>query len=125
MHTDIRPFVIQVESTTLSIPLEEAEARQLAVGLNNVLKTFQEKQTAERPKRWDSMSVTLEGGSSDSRQSLQAMCNPNAHATAFEARVWLSVKTGGMSVATEAKLSAFRAALEAYFEQLRTSKTVA
>lgn len=65
------------------------------------------------------------GGSSDSRQSLQAMCNPNAHATAFEARVWLSVKTGGMSVATEAKLSAFRAALEAYFEQLRTSKTVA
>lgn len=60
-RTDIRPFVIQVESTTLSIPLEEAEARQLAVGLNNVLKTFQEKQTAERPKRWDSMSVTLEG----------------------------------------------------------------
>ncbi|RMZ52090.1 hypothetical protein APUTEX25_001284 [Auxenochlorella protothecoides] len=53
------------------------------------------------------------------------MCNPNAHATAFEARVWLSVKTGGMSVATEAKLSAFRAALEAYFEQLRTSKTAA
>ena len=45
-------------------------------------------------------------------------CNPNAHATAFEAKLLVSLRAaGGVSVTTEARLSNVKADLDAFMSQ--------
>ena len=44
-------------------------------------------------------------------------CNPNAHASVLDARVFISLRTReGVSVATECKLAAFKQDVEAFLE---------
>ena len=50
-------------------------------------------------------------------QKLEVYCNPNAHPTAFDAKVLISLQTReGVAVTTEGKLSAVRADVEAFIE---------
>lgn len=101
---------------------------------------FAEKQKAERPRRWDTMEVRFgtsaaaaaasrngtsaaaaaaggggEGGvGGGSVELFEAFCNPNAHSSVVDAKVLLTLRASGVSVATEARLSGVRADLDAY-----------
>ncbi|GBF87559.1 hypothetical protein Rsub_00270 [Raphidocelis subcapitata] len=104
-------LMLHVGETTIGLPFTREKAQQLDAALQQLLKTFAEKQAAERPRRWDMMEVAFSGGGID---TLEVFCNPNAHTTAFEAKLLLTLQAGGVSVATEGRLSAIKADVDNY-----------
>ena len=91
------------------------------------LEQFAEKAKAERPRRWESMEVRFVAGASSNGNGaapagsadaplelFEAFCNPNAHSSVVDAKVLLTARAagGGLSVTTEARLSAVRADLD-------------
>jgi hypothetical protein len=71
------------------------------------------------------MEVRLQPGDSSSSSSspqaielFEVFCNPNAHATAFDAKLLLTVRcSGGVKVTTEGRLSNFKADLDAFLAE--------
>ncbi|GFR49047.1 hypothetical protein Agub_g11072 [Astrephomene gubernaculifera] len=110
-----RPLVLHAGETTLSVPLTSDEAQQLQAAFQQLFQTFAEKQKAQRPKRWDMMEwrhVTDQVG-------MEVFCNPNAHSTAFDAKLLITVwsqQQGGLRVTTEARLSAVTSDLDNYLQ---------
>lgn len=52
-------------------------------------------------------------------EHLEVFCNPNAHATAFDARALISLRTAdGVRVTTEGKLTGVKADVDEYVSQL-------
>jgi len=107
------------------MPFDLDHAKQLDTAINQLLKTFSEKQEAKRPKRWEMMEVRIQPGADNSSSNgaaalelFEVFCNPNAHATAFDAKLLLTVRcTGGVKVTTEGRLSNFKADLDAFLAE--------
>jgi hypothetical protein len=52
---------LHVNDTTISFPFAEAQAKEVSAAINGLLQTFAAKQSAERPKRWQSMEYRYKG----------------------------------------------------------------
>jgi hypothetical protein len=50
---------------------------------------------------------------------LEVVCNPNMAPTAFDARVLVTLRAGGVRLTTEGKLSALKADVEVHVDALR------
>ncbi|KXZ54593.1 hypothetical protein GPECTOR_4g658 [Gonium pectorale] len=93
-----------------------AVAQNLQAAFQKLFQTFAEKQKATRPKRWDMM----EWNHVDERVGIEVFCNPNAHTTAFEAKLlitlWSQQDTAGLRVTTEARLSTVASDVENFLQ---------
>ncbi|KAI7845138.1 hypothetical protein COHA_001183 [Chlorella ohadii] len=109
-----------IGDTTISFPLRAEEARKLSVALATVMQTFADKQQAERPKRWPSLEYVFKGDASARElEYLEVFCNPNAHATPFDARALITLRTAdGLRLTTEGKLTAVKADVDEFVSQL-------
>lgn len=107
-------LTLSIGETTVAFPLPAEEAARLQGAIGTTLQTFAEKQKAERPKRWPSMEYKFKGDAAARQvEYLEVFCNPNAHATAFDAKVLITLRSAdGLRVTTEGKLSAIKAAVD-------------
>lgn len=111
-------LMLHVGETTVGVPFSKEQALQLDAALQQLFKTFAEKQKAERPRRWEMMEVRFKGDAAAGGFDLfEVFCNPNAHATAFEAKLLVTLKAGAIDVTTEGRLSAFKADLDNFAAQ--------
>jgi hypothetical protein len=144
------------DAATISLPLPVQAARRLDAELRALHATLRAKQEAaesgERPRRWPAMELLLlplpeeeqgEGGggggnSDDSDLTVQLYCNPNAHGSAFDAKVLVRVECragggegggGGAASAAptavrmtgEARLTDVQGTLEVYWEESKAA----
>lgn len=57
-------------------------------------------------------------GSEDGLEYLEVFCNPNAYATAFDAKVLITLRSSqGMKVMTEGRLSNLKGDVDTFLEQ--------
>jgi hypothetical protein len=107
---------LHVGETTVQVPFAKASAEDLNATLLALLKTFSEKQQAERPKRWDAMEYKFKGSApGEDLEYFEVFCNPNAYTSAFDAKVLVTIRSrDGISVTTEGRLSNFKADLDNY-----------
>lgn len=70
--------------------------------------------------RWDMMEVRFAGDAAGSGlEVFEVFCNPNAHATAFDAKLLITIKAeGGLKIVCEGRLSAVKADLDMYMQNL-------
>lgn len=111
-----RALAFHIGDTTLSFPLRPEEAARLGEALTGVMQTFAEKQKADRPKRWPALEYVFKGDpAARDIEYLEVFCNPNAHATAFDARALITLRTAdGLRVTTEGKLTGVKADVEEF-----------
>ena len=133
-------------ATTIKLPISNDKIETLAGAVNSLLKTFADKQKAERPQRCEPVECRITGMyavtthctvlysgkdvntpfmfpfifsycAGDAAQGevpvFEIFCNPNAHTTAFDAKVLITLQTGeGVQVVTEAPLEQVRAGVK-------------
>lgn len=99
------------QETTVSIPLTAKSATGLQKALGSFVSLFKEKMAATSAKRWDNLEYQLV----QEDLSLEVFCNPNAFATIFDVKVFLTVKCGThVKVASEVPLSTLQSDLDAF-----------
>eukprot|EP01026_Neomeris_dumetosa_P057569 TRINITY_DN5302_c0_g1_i5.p2 TRINITY_DN5302_c0_g1~~TRINITY_DN5302_c0_g1_i5.p2 ORF type:complete len:165 (-),score=14.80 TRINITY_DN5302_c0_g1_i5:216-677(-) len=114
------PVVLSIGPTTLQLPLTPSQLQEVSVSLESLIKTFQEKAEAKRPKRWESTEYRYTGAEGEELQYLEVFCNPNAYQTAFDAKVLVTLKTqGGINLTTEMMFSSFKQSLDACLVSLQ------
>lgn len=112
-------FSLHVGETTIDVPFQLQQAKDLDASFATLLQTFADKQKAERPKRWDMMEYRFKGDPAQNELELfEVFCNPNAHQNAFEAKLLITLKTkDGVKVTTEARLSNIKSDLDNFVGQ--------
>ena len=95
--------------TCMDVPLSKGQLVQVKQALVSIMGVFLEKQeyegqTDSRPKRWKSVDVCIEPGTTGVQ--LDLFCNPNACSNAFEARVLITLQVvpSDLRVVTEIAL---------------------
>ena len=111
--------------STLELPFNTDEARNLGRSFNGLLQTFKDKQAAEKPQRWDLMRYSYENqkGSVGDIAALEVVCNPNAFPTAFDAKLMITMESkSGIKIVGEANLSQTKSDLQNFIAKHITAK---
>ena len=61
IHSSLNTLSLYCGATTMRVPLSTGHVESLASAVNGLLKTFAEKQKAEKPKRWDPVECKFSG----------------------------------------------------------------
>lgn len=116
--TTPRRLALHVGDTTINAPINADQAATIAAGVAGLLQTFAAKAAATRPRRWEPLELrfTQTDDAANGLELLEVFCNPNSAATAFDAKLLLTLRgaKGGLSVTAEQRLSAFKADLDAF-----------
>ena len=119
------PLVLHLGESTLELPFNTDEARNLGRSFNGLLQTFKDKQAAEKPQRWDLMRYSYENqkGSVGDIAALEVVCNPNAFPTAFDAKLMITMESkSGIKIVGEANLSQTKSDLKNFIAKHITAK---
>ncbi|KAG0578376.1 hypothetical protein M758_4G016300 [Ceratodon purpureus] len=106
------PITLHIGETSLTIPFSLESAKGLSSAITGLLGTFKEKEGAVRPKRWDNM----EYRQTEDGVFFEVFCNPNAHATAFQAKYLVTINDEKLRIASEGQLSALKSDLDQYID---------
>ena len=113
-----KPLKLHLSDSTITIPLESALVAEMKEATLKVFDLFKEKETWERPRRLDQVKVKLSSNSqaatttsaTTTTTEISLFVNPNAYATAFQAKVLFGLKAleSGIEITTEIPLSKFK-----------------
>jgi hypothetical protein len=106
------PITLHIGETSLTVPFSVESAKGLSSAIAGLLATFKEKEGAARPKRWDNM----EYRQTNDGVFFEVFCNPNAHATAFQAKYLVTIHDEKLRIASEGQLSALKSDLDQYID---------
>lgn len=106
------PITLHIGETSLTIPFSLDSAKGLSSAIAGLLSTFKEKEKAVRPKRWDNM----EYRQTEDGVFFEIFCNPNAHATAFQAKYMVTIDDEKLRIASEGQLSALKSDIDQYID---------
>ncbi|KAA6429857.1 MAG: hypothetical protein FRX49_00289 [Trebouxia sp. A1-2] len=113
-------LTFNIAETSITFPFDKDQARQLSSSITELIQTFAAKQKAERPKRWKMMEYKYQNGDGHSNKGLEffeVVCNPNAYATAFDAKVLITMRSSqGLKVTTEGRLSNLKGDVDTFLD---------
>lgn len=99
------------EETSVSVPFSQEGSSQLQKALSDFIAMFKKKMGSETTQKWDNFEHTWQSG--DLR--LELFCNPNAFATIFDVKMFLTVRVGDqIKVTSDMPLSALQSDLESF-----------
>ncbi|KAL3143063.1 hypothetical protein ABBQ38_003338 [Trebouxia sp. C0009 RCD-2024] len=114
-------LTFNIAETSVTFPFQKEQAQQLSNAITTLIQTFAAKQKAERPRRWDLMEYKYkedEGNGAEGVEYLEVVCNPNAYATAFDAKVLITIRSSqGLKVTTEGRLSNLKGDVDTFLEK--------
>jgi hypothetical protein len=61
VQSSLNTLSLHCGATTLNVPVSASHVESLAGAINGLLKTFAEKQKAEKPKRWEAVECKFAG----------------------------------------------------------------
>ncbi|KAL3138397.1 hypothetical protein ABBQ32_006197 [Trebouxia sp. C0010 RCD-2024] len=114
-------LTFNIAETSVTFPFHKEQAQQLSNAITTLIQTFAAKQKAERPRRWDLMEYKYkedESNGAEGVEYLEVVCNPNAYATAFDAKVLITIRSSqGLKVTTEGRLSNLKGDVDTFLEK--------
>mmetsp|Transcript_37680 Transcript_37680/g.88113 ORF Transcript_37680/g.88113 Transcript_37680/m.88113 type:complete len:593 (+) Transcript_37680:64-1842(+) len=105
-------LVLHMEGdTVVTSPFSEQAARQLQTELEGFITAFKKKMAAEKAEKGDNFDYSW----NEKGSSLEVFCNPNAHASIFDVKMFITVKSADQTkVTSEMPLSNLRSDLDAF-----------
>ena len=106
------PITFHIGETSLTIPFSLDSAKGLSSAISGLLTTFKEKEQAGRPQRWSNM----EYRQTEDGVFFEVFCNPNAHATAFQAKYLITINDEKLRITSEGQLSSLKNDVDTYID---------
>eukprot|EP00444_Apocalathium_aciculiferum_P007416 CAMPEP_0183404362 /NCGR_PEP_ID=MMETSP0370-20130417/15115_1 /TAXON_ID=268820 /ORGANISM="Peridinium aciculiferum, Strain PAER-2" /LENGTH=588 /DNA_ID=CAMNT_0025586203 /DNA_START=79 /DNA_END=1845 /DNA_ORIENTATION=- len=98
------------DGASCSVPMTQAGATNMQKGLAEFVQMFKRKVEAVKPQKYDEFEFLWV----QDTLSVEVFCNPNAFATIFDVKMFLTVKAGYIKVTSDIPLSSLQSDLEAY-----------
>lgn len=99
------------DDTSVIVPFSAAGATSMKSALAEFVALFKKKMASEVAQRWDDFEYTFRQDGLE----INLYCNPNAHATIFDVKIFLTVKCGEqIKVTSEVPMSLLQADIQAF-----------
>eukprot|EP00898_Chlorokybus_atmophyticus_P003831 jgi/Chlat1/4449/Chrsp29S04400 len=116
VSAESRPITFHIGETSVTVPYTKQGAAQLNESISNVLSMFKEKEGKPQRRRLENMEYSFKGDLSNGHVFLDIVCNPNAYANAFAAKVLITVRDDRIKITSEGALSALQADVQQFLD---------